>query len=385
VAAATIVLGVTLRNGVVSRQAVLISTNGGINLHIGNNARMDETIAARPGEDWHRLVSLPFREGGARNEAEAQRWFLRRVRTYAQEHPGAFALGLARKARQFLCAREIPRNLDVYVLRQHSLLLGALVWKAGPVGFPRGIFLPLALAGLAVCARRSPEWRFLTSAAVLYSLSVIAFFPTSRYLAPLVPLLSLFAVAGARALAGSAATRWTALAVLAVAGVLVNTPVRLPTDRVNFEAELETNLGVALQTRGLPAEALTRYESAVRMDAKSAETWFYMGTAWRDLKRADRALECQRRALSLRPDHRRAMNETAVLLFNRGETAAAVAWLRKSLELDPLDRTTMANLAVGLVAAGNLDEANAWFRRAGRPEVRVKTGDTAAPQQSPAP
>ncbi len=40
---------VTARNWIQGRELVLISSNGGINLYLGNNPRHDETVGLRPG------------------------------------------------------------------------------------------------------------------------------------------------------------------------------------------------------------------------------------------------------------------------------------------------------------------------------------------------
>ena len=53
----TVVLSVTLRNVVVGGDVVLISANGGINFHIGNNAEQDRAVAIPPGMAWEEMVT----------------------------------------------------------------------------------------------------------------------------------------------------------------------------------------------------------------------------------------------------------------------------------------------------------------------------------------
>jgi 4-amino-4-deoxy-L-arabinose transferase-like glycosyltransferase len=373
--AATVILPivpVTARNVIVSGQFVPISTNGGINLYIGNNARWRETVAIRPGLDWNRLVAQPFRYGGCRSESEAERYFVRRAVSYAVHHPLAFAGGLAAKAGYLGHSLEVPRNLDLYTMRRHSRVLAALVWRAGSFGFPFAVLGPLAAVGLLLTARQGRAHALVAGAALLYAGSVVLFFPASRYAAPVLPLLTVLAVAGVaetvRLWRDRRPARFAVLLAVPLAAAAC-VPVQLPTDGVNFESELETDVGIALQVRGLTALAIDHYARAAKLDPANVEAWFHMGTAYREQKVPDKALLCYRVALRTRPDHNRAMNDLAVVLFEKGEKEESVAWLRRSLQLEPGDRKTMRNLAVGLLTLGHLTEANTWLERAGEEPV----------------
>ena len=89
-----------------------------------------------------------------------QRFFMERVEEYVRSDPAGFIGGLVGKALRFISSREIPRNVDVYVMSNWSKLLGILAWKVGGFGFPFGVLLPLAILG-AIAARReisAPFW-----------------------------------------------------------------------------------------------------------------------------------------------------------------------------------------------------------------------------------
>lgn len=140
---------VTIRNAALGGEFVLISTNGGINFFIGNNAHADETVAIRPGEHWKRLAREAI-DSGARTHAGKSRLFFDRAPDWAREHPLDFLAGLGRKAIRVISAREIPRNVDVYVHREDSALLSLLVWRVGSVGFPMALLTPLAVVGMCI-------------------------------------------------------------------------------------------------------------------------------------------------------------------------------------------------------------------------------------------
>ena len=56
------------------------------------------------------------------------------------------------KSGHFFCSRELPRNIDAYVLRDSSAPLRVLLWKAGVFGFPFGMLLVLAAGGAVLNA-----------------------------------------------------------------------------------------------------------------------------------------------------------------------------------------------------------------------------------------
>lgn len=367
------IMPVSLRNWTVSGEWVPISTNGGINLYIGNNPDRDKTVTVRPGIDWDRFASTPVREGVAHSASESQRYFVRETLRYIRTQPGSYLAGLGAKARQLFVGREIPRNLDLYTFRGHSVLMRILAWRAGPFGFPSGILGPLAWVGLLLMLRRSAATAFAAVWLLMYLGSVVAFFPASRYFMPAVPGLAIAAVIGAlgilRGLADPA-KRDMRPATLALCLLIVfNLPVDLATDRVDFDAERRLYTGIALQTRGRQAEAMALYEELLDSDPEMSDAWFYRGTLLREMGRRTEAAESHREALRLRPDHYRAMNDLAVLLFKRGRTEEAVELLQKSIEQDPLNRRTMRNLSVGLIALGRIEEANIWRERLGESPI----------------
>jgi len=363
---------VTLRNYAVSGEFVPVSTNGGVNLYVGNNPHLEQTLTVRPGLDWGRLVALPYRQG-AKTDAEAEGYFLRETGDFAVHHPAVFVWGLFQKAWQALGSREIPRNEDLYAFAGQSLVLRALVWRIGSFCFPFGLVGPLAVVGAFVVTRRRSaaqlDGRFVLAFAVAYIASVVLFFPTSRYLAPAMPALLILAVLGVRHLIEwpslSASDRGLAAGLLAVSGVLSNLPRQLPSDGVNYGAELHTQVGVGLQTRGRVEEAVEEYREAIRLDPGCADAHRYLGSAYRIQGKpipAAMEFEC---ALKFRPDHEGAMADLAVVRYEQGRVVEAVEWLRTVLDLNPDDRQAMINLAVGLRRLNRRVEAAEWFKKAG--------------------
>lgn len=363
--AALFILPVTVRNRVVSGHWVLISTNGGINLYLGNNADLNQTLSARPGQDWDRLTSWPYRHG-AQSAAEAERFFYQEVARFAAESPLTFAGGLVRKAGLLLDGRELPRNVDLYEFREWSWMLTALVWRLPGLAFPFGVLAPLALLGVWPAWRQGGQGRMLVALVGLYALTLVLFFPAARYRVPLVPPLAVLAALGAGAWwrGWREGRRIGAGVALAAALIVVNWPRENPMAGVNFAAELRTNLGVSLQVRRQSEAALAQYDAALKMDPQYADAHYYRGTLLRDLGRREEArLEFQA-ALAARPNHEKALHDLAVLHYDNGQVEKAAALLRRALAVNPRYVRAMQNLALAEVRLGHPEKAQELLKRA---------------------
>lgn len=370
-----------LRNFLVSREFVPISTNAGINLYIGNNPDAWRTMAVRPGYDWVELTRLPTRNG-ATTPSAANAWFVKEVVRYATADPAGFLRGLLVKAGLLLNAREIPRNTDIYVHASFSPWLHALTWRAGSFAFPFGIVGPLALLGLLTgCRRRaggrraparppaaataapggpvaSPAAGRCLAAAflLLYGASIVLFFVASRYRVVLTPFLALFAAAGIAWLwerRRSAGALLPGLTVLAAAGVAANLPVRAPADHGNFAAEMHLFLGVRAETKGNSPEAEAEYREALRIDPACGDAWFCLGNLRRARGDLDRAIEAYTRAVRFGPGSAEAHNNLAGLLLDTGRLQESIRESRAAIRLRPQSPSAYQNLGIALLRSGD--------------------------------
>ncbi len=300
----------------------LLPSSGGINLYIGNNPNVCDTLTARPGSDWNRLAALPFRLG-ITDMWDQSRFFGRRVWAYALSDPLGFAAGLGRKSLQFLNSREIPRNVDVYVFTKWSWVLRSLVWKAGGFGFPFGVALPLAVVGLLYFRQQvpAPLWLFL----LLYPLAIILVFVSARYRVAVVPVVLVAAAAGLSAtlrMFRNQQWRWVVIAVGCAAGVLLVSSLPGPfcEEQPNFEAELYRYLADAQAQRGQHHEAVALYSDALRLNPESPEAHCNLGNTLVLLGKFDQAVAHYREALRLKPDFTAVHRNLATVLQQRGTT-----------------------------------------------------------------
>ena len=363
------IVPVTLRNYAACGEFVPISYLGGINLFIGNNPNSAETIAVRPGPEWDRLTRLPHAEGMV-TPAQAERFFTRRVADYVWNQPGRFLLGLASKARLFCNSREMPRVLDPYLHRRYSNVLGVLVWRVGSFCFPFGVLLPLGVLGMCVGLRSAPQRVLAIGFAVAVAASVVLFFNASRYRLAMVPVLGLFAAWAVVWLGRQAALQqWRAfglgVAAVLVMGVAVNAPVRAPSDRINYEAELYEELGRRLWLAEGDADGSeAAFLKALELAPESAEAYANASQITRRRGKVDLAIQYGRQGVAL--DGRSAVAHVALgeAYLQADSLDAAVAALQGAVAADPTWPEAHAVLGKALETAGRHAEALEHYRKA---------------------
>jgi hypothetical protein len=324
--AAIAIAPITIRNAVRGGEVVLISTNAGINLYLGNNPRYDETVQLRPDRNWTELTKEPF-DQGIRTKSGASNFFVGRVWKWMRSDPLAFLALQFKKFRLLLGGDEIFRNQEIYPSRQFSPVLAALLWKVPGVAFPFGLLAPLSVLGLAVAWRRVP---LLASIVALYSLSIIAFFVAARYRAPLVPYLAIFAAEG---------VRWVA-------------HLKSPAPRMIAAASVAAMLPICNLGQGTMSKRM------------NADAEYSLATQLHDESRHDEAKVHYQMALEDRPGYLEAWVNLGVLEASRGNGAEAAHAFEEALRLDPNNLTALLDLAAVRERERRWEEAIALYERA---------------------
>ncbi len=399
VAAALTILPVTLRNWIVAKDLVLLTTNGGVNLYIGNHAGADGFVTTdipglgrfRTCFDWPGVVAGVERQvGHPMKHSEVSRYFAARARGFIAEHPGEFLRLTAKKALLFWGPVEVAHNKEVHYERVESPLLSRI-----PGSFP--LVLALAVVGAAVLVfqrrRSGPTARWdmtLLVAGVLlsYFLSVVPIFAAARYRVPVIPFLLLFGSYGvARFVAFARARRLKAAALClavfvpsfalashAFAGytpslarwhfdrgadwarvgdgdrAIASYRSALGVDPTMFEANY--NLGHMLFDRGDVASAIEHWERARTVDPSFAPVWFNLSLAYEKAGQREQAIERLSEAVRLDPSATRYHARLADALFAAGDLARARGEYEAVLTASPDDRTALRNLAWILATTG---------------------------------
>lgn len=373
---------VTVHNWRQEPDLVPISSSGGINFFLGNNAESSETLAIRPGSRWQALLDEP-RRAGAETAADRSRYFYGKALRWIASDPPGFVANTLRKAAVLLSAHEQGRNQDIYPSRSGSWVLRVTMWKAGPIGFPFGLLLPFAALGACALLRGGPlrsavsapegraskgEGSTLLLLVGLYVLGVLLYLPAARYRIPLVPFLAVLAMIGARAWLGAcwprprARLRGRDRSCLAAVGVFLSAALAANGGWIETRedpADQAFLQGSALAEFGQVEDALVELDRAVRLEPGHADAW----TALAALKgRTGRGEESVRAALTaITIDSTLVMPwvNLGTTLLAAGDFRSAEPSLRRALALDPDMPEARLSLAELLVRTERREEARA--------------------------
>lgn len=375
---------VTLRNWQRGHELVFISTNGGLNFYLGNNAHAAETLEIRPGPRWTELTELPWRSSRVSGPAASSAWFFRRGLAYWAEHPSAAAAYYARKIWLFFHAAEIPRDTDPYLLREGSPALRASLQASRPF-LLNGLLIPLALVGLAARFRdRKALWLIVFVA--MQAGFVSLFFVSARHRMPVLPLLAVFAVLGAVALR-RAPLRWGVVLLGLSIGCAL--PAREVTRR--FSAEPSLYRGLARRERGEERLAIEEFERGTRADPKDPRPWVELATSFTRSGRSADAARAWEDAARADPRDARPLREAASLHVTLGDRASAIRVLRANLTSaapHEHDKTQLAKLhllegderAAARYLADAARENRSFARAEARALARAHRATIVAPQ-----
>jgi hypothetical protein len=316
------VLPATLSNRLRGGEWIPISSNGGVNLWIGNNADADQTIALRPGAGWEHLVEEPARRG-LRTPGQHDAYFVQKAAGWCVSQPRACLENLGWKARLLLVSRELPRNEDLAVIRADSPVLFVLAPRVGGAALPYAVLLPLAAAG-AVLAWRERNRLLLRVLAAAGALAVtpILFFVTGRYRTPLAPLLCILAAAGLVALLARPG-RWPAVGAAVAVLVLAVWPVRLAVDAVDFESEMHYVVGGRRARLGDDEGAVAAWGRALARRPDSLEAGFNRALALERLGRMREAADAYEAVLRHHPGELKARLRRGLALLAARELSGA--------------------------------------------------------------
>jgi Tfp pilus assembly protein PilF len=365
-AAALVVLPVTVRNYVVGRDFVPLSSNGGVNLFIGNNPQANGTFAAPgPWPSHLEASSKAYAEaavGRPLKPSQVSAYFTREAAAYVIAHPGDYLAKVGRRLRLLANAYEIPNHMDFSFFRARS---GVLKW----LPFTWGIVLPWALAGAWFAARRREFRPTLALVGVYLASLVTLFFVTGRYRFPAFGLLAVLAVAGGwgfvEAARGPARGRWKiAVGAALVIGGYVAAYWPLPPKIAVSEAYSYHHLGGVYSSRGDDRAAAKAYEKAVALEPEDSYSWNNLGLAYIRMGNAAAAERALGTALALSGDNADTLNNYGTLLLYEGRVAEAERYVGASLARNPDNARALVNYGIVLMARRDLDGAMRTLGRA---------------------
>ncbi len=180
----------SIRNLIVMKSPILISTNGGITLWMGLNEHATGTFMSPPAESPLRAIE---------DEVEKSRQATRLARLFVREHPGRVVI-LSLKKFFYLYATDISGAQFSFA---HTARPVALSLKVGSILIAQGFYLVVGVFALWGVARFLPLWRHypvqgLLLGSIIYFTVLYAgvFHGEDRFHHPLIPVFSILAAHG---------------------------------------------------------------------------------------------------------------------------------------------------------------------------------------------
>lgn len=257
-----------VRNYRVSGKFALTTSQAGFNLYLGNNLQNPDP--------YYRPVpfasSSPFKQGvqftieASRRmhkklfPQEASSYWSREVLKIALEQPAAFMWKLFQKTLAFFNQFEAGDHYHI----------GFISDFVGFFKFPflrLWLILPFGMAGMAVSCMRSKKFFALCSTFLLYALTLIIFFTTTRYRLPLLVILIPFAVIGINCLAFFIKNKqFKHIAIYASIAIAFFIVEFLPVRGTNDTTAYYNTHAIILESKGFKDEAVEYWGKSSRMN-----------------------------------------------------------------------------------------------------------------------
>ncbi len=348
-----IIAPVTTRNYVVSKDFVLISSNAGINLYIGNNEFATGSYTVIPNlhelgfdDEWTSfdypkiVAGVEKLTGKKMKHSEVSSYFAKKSIDYIRANPGRTVKLIATKTGLFWGPAEVSNNKIISCEKEHAVTLRFLP------GFP--MCLSLALFGfiqLLLSCKKNPEniktalptdeKQFQISILiilfiVIYFISYLPFFIAGRFRVPVIPFLFLFGSYGLYCLYVLIIARKFSFVIL--------------------WAVILTGLYFAASIQTVP------YES------NPAKWHLLRASCYRIAKKPDSALEECREAVRLRPDLEKAQRRLADMLMYKKDYSGAIEHYTKAIQLNSGRFDVHYNLGLAYLSQDEHEQAINSFR-----------------------
>ncbi|UCG62449.1 MAG: glycosyltransferase family 39 protein, partial [Candidatus Zixiibacteriota bacterium] len=342
---ALVVLPITVRNIILAGDPVLIASQGGINLYLGNNHAADGVSAIMPepmGFNWriNQVTHLAERElGRSLKPGEVSSFWLDKSVDWILSNPDKF-LGLYMKKLYWnFSDREVSnnRNLGVFFHR-----IGLL--RLNPLSF--GILFALTVTGTLICYPFNRKGAFLFALVMSYSVVSAVFFFSSRFRLPLLPFYIILSSGAlcwftAKIIENVRKAIWP-LGVAVIAGLFSFYPiVRLPAGDPSQHLISE---GLYFMSVEDYRQALDSFFAARKIDPAFPETHLNIGAAYLRLGQLDSAEYYFTEEIRLNPDRAKANINLASVNLLRGDLSEAIHEANLAVRLRPYD--PIANMAL---------------------------------------
>ncbi len=368
---AVLLLG--LRNKVVTGEFYVLSSQGSLNLYIGNavfadgktplhpptRAKFDLTMDRREDAMLAAAKQHAFEDlGRSLSDNELSKYFLKKTLQEIRGDPARWIVLMLKKVYYFLNVYERSDMKPMWRISRH------LSWAMKKLLLPfTAALAPASLGFLLVLVRRHRMGLVISAASLAFALNTILFFVSWRYRLPAVSYLWLLGGYGlvevAKALIEKRLLFVLSSALLMGGVAFVSASSYLGVREERYSAQYLVNEACIHSSYGLDDEAVNILKEALKLDPADERIHFVLGYQYAKMGRIDNARQEMDIATMLFPDYLPVAHHTlGVALFRLGEYAKAADEFREALKFAPEDLETKANLAVCLMQLGSMEEAD---------------------------
>jgi tetratricopeptide (TPR) repeat protein len=335
-----VILPITLVNALEGKDWALISTQGGVNLWIGNNPESNGQTAVVPGTraDWwggyhDAIAQAQAIEGRPLKGSEVSDHYVQRVRNWWLAEPFAGLRLMLHKLRLFCAGAELGNNQDEDFFALH--FGPVLRWL--PLGW--WFLLPFGVLGLWWSRTRWSELFALHGFVIVYSATIVLFFVNARFRAPLfAPLLALSSFALLELLRAIRTRELRRVGEGLACLTLVSIPVHwMPANLRVDDSQGWWMLGIEAARRDEHTQALQYYDRACLENPRLPRAHLDRGLTLDKLGRKTEALGELRTALELQPREPAMFRELFEFLMREGQLEPARDLAARFLDAHPLD------------------------------------------------
>jgi len=375
---------VTIRNYAVTGDLILISSQGGINLYLGNNEAADGLTMIMPEVELGQSITwdmfIPVTSAAAEKEtgrelsdAEVSSFWTGKAVSFVVNNPGKFLALVWKKSVYLLSGFENSDASDIYYQRRKSGLYSLLLWD-NIISFPFGLLLPIVFMSLFVLRKDFKKLLPLYIFILAYIPSIVLFLVSARHRLPLVPFLIVIAGAGVYTLLKSAKKLTKpnvalVLTIFAAAVIIFN--LKFYDLGVPNPFQIYFNSGLTYHRLGNYKEAEQEYLLADKTFPYSSALLVNLSEVQMKLDKIDNADQTLSRALLLSPRLAMAHNNLGVLVQTNGDLDSARTLYRNAISFYNKERSRPNEIGeyyVNLAAVmdkRNLIDSAAWaFKQA---------------------
>jgi tetratricopeptide (TPR) repeat protein len=368
-----VILPVTLRNYIVSKDFVPVAWQGGYNFYLGNNPNASGWSATAPeiDETWwggyKDAIWLAEEETGMKlKPSQISDFWLGKGFDFIFSQPFRWIKLMGQKTLYFWKGYEISNNINMYLYKDFSSLFDLLLGKY-IIYFPFGLLGPLSILGLVICLADFRRYLLLYLFVLSYSASVIVFFVCARYRMPVIPFLIMF---------GSFSLWWlfrkikgrkifpivSSLVAVTILSVTLNT--RLESLVPDKPYEDHHKLGLSYYKLGKLDLAMKEYQTSLNYSPHFVFSRNNLALIYAELGRTDLAIAEYKKAILSDPSYEKSYYNLGNVYFERGQLDLAIEYYLKAIRADARYEKAFVALGKAYYQKGLVEKAKEEWTRA---------------------